>query len=260
MDQLGHPNGPSIRSAIRRRSGAIIANDVPGPTVRKSSRNYKNSGLTIQVEDVDLVNGPPTVILVPQAKSTVDAPVIPRLSSGRVSYGSTDKTQKNEIGCTGLMLHMPKHQHKTRPNISQEVQPRQPHLPTISSGSVRVTKRPCQTTSLSSTSISSSHSKRRPTLSSFDSLPRLGFSSNLGQLSTDSKLTAKFPISRTVKKLAIDESIDSDSLDIEGLNRWTAHKWWLFLSVLTLFCYGSATLSYAVLTWFKGTLTAPDMP
>ncbi|KAI0088643.1 hypothetical protein BDY19DRAFT_994020 [Irpex rosettiformis] len=38
---------------------------------------------------------------------------------------------------------------------------------------------------------------------------------------------------------------------MEVLSRRTTQKWWLLLSVLTLFSYGAAALSYSVLTWLK---------
>ncbi|KAI0698137.1 hypothetical protein BC835DRAFT_1206749, partial [Cytidiella melzeri] len=35
------------------------------------------------------------------------------------------------------------------------------------------------------------------------------------------------------------------------IGRWTVHKCVIFLSILTLFCYGTAGLVYAISTWFK---------
>ncbi|KAH7928763.1 hypothetical protein BV22DRAFT_1058240 [Leucogyrophana mollusca] len=34
------------------------------------------------------------------------------------------------------------------------------------------------------------------------------------------------------------------------IERWTTHKWCLLLSVLTVFSYGTAILTYSILTWF----------
>ncbi|KAI0345562.1 hypothetical protein BDW22DRAFT_1426235 [Trametopsis cervina] len=65
------------------------------------------------------------------------------------------------------------------------------------------------------------------------------------------KLTAKFPISTTVKKLAVEFSDDTSDLGIETCDRWSIHKWCLLFSVLSLLCYGTAGLAYAVLTWFQ---------
>ncbi|GJE92614.1 tetraspanin family protein [Phanerochaete sordida] len=90
-------------------------------------------------------------------------------------------------------------------------------------------------------------------------------------LSAGDRLTQKFPISKTIRGLALEgsqtcdatrsvmatpESIGSSLERSRGLgmdrpNRWTPHKWWLFLSVCTVFASGALGLVYALLTWFK---------
>lgn len=93
----------------------------------------------------------------------------------------------------------------------------------------------------------------------------------LPSFSTSSKLTQKFPISKSVRKLpninlgtkggsqggpAFAATLlgEGEGLGIDRVDRWTAHKWCLFVSVCTLFVYGMAGLICAVLTWFKSTL------
>lgn len=80
---------------------------------------------------------------------------------------------------------------------------------------------------------------------------------------SNSKLTKKFPISASVHKLsalgrgkvgdhafAIVLLDEAAGMGIDRIDRWTAHKWCLFLSVCSVFAYGAAGLAYAVLTWF----------
>lgn len=102
---------------------------------------------------------------------------------------------------------------------------------------------------------------KRPLLFDADSTQTLGTNS---VLSTHSKLTKKFPISASVRKLSAlgrgkvgsrDLAIvlldEAEGLGMERVDRWTGHKWFLFLSVCTTFAYGASALAYATLTWFK---------
>ncbi|KAI0076725.1 hypothetical protein K474DRAFT_1597400 [Panus rudis PR-1116 ss-1] len=92
----------------------------------------------------------------------------------------------------------------------------------------------------------------------------------LPSLSTTDKLTQKFPIHRSVRRLSIKGRGqlsrpqntggpafaatllgEGEGLGIEQVDRWTAHKWWLLFSVLSLLTYGMAGLICAILTWFK---------
>lgn len=85
---------------------------------------------------------------------------------------------------------------------------------------------------------------------------------------THDKLTKKFPISASVRKLSAlgrgkvgDHALaivlldESAGMGVERVGRWTAHKWCLFLSVWTLCGYGATGLVCAVLTWFTGSST-----
>ena len=85
-------------------------------------------------------------------------------------------------------------------------------------------------------------------------------------LSTADRLTSKFPISQSVRGLSLKgsesgwSSVESfgsvlqggESLGMEKIDRWTVHKWCLFLSVCTVFATGAAGLVCVLLTWFKG--------
>ena len=85
-------------------------------------------------------------------------------------------------------------------------------------------------------------------------------------LSTNDRLTAKFPISQSVRGLSLKpsdtgwESVESvpsilrdgQGLGVERVDRWTLYKWCLFLSVCTVFAAGAAGLVCALLTWFRG--------
>ncbi|KZT12190.1 uncharacterized protein LAESUDRAFT_640823 [Laetiporus sulphureus 93-53] len=44
---------------------------------------------------------------------------------------------------------------------------------------------------------------------------------------------------------------EGDGLGIEGVDRWTMHKWCLLLSVCSVLVYGVAGLVCAIMTWFR---------
>ncbi|OJT12994.1 hypothetical protein TRAPUB_10471 [Trametes pubescens] len=85
--------------------------------------------------------------------------------------------------------------------------------------------------------------------------------------STHDKFTNKFPRPRSVKSLSYKGSVPSlpgqsavaatmleegEGLGLElHVGRWTLHKWFLVLSVCTIFVYGAAGLICAILTWFR---------
>ncbi|KAJ3556761.1 hypothetical protein NM688_g1847 [Phlebia brevispora] len=86
----------------------------------------------------------------------------------------------------------------------------------------------------------------------------------LSKLDTHDKLTKKFPISASVRKLSAlgrgkvgDRALaivlldEAEGLGMDRIDRWTIHKWCLFLSICTLFAYGTGGLICAVLTWFR---------
>lgn len=105
------------------------------------------------------------------------------------------------------------------------------------------------TSACSKYSASSSRSQRAAALSA--------------SLGTVDKLTLKFPISRSVKKLSsvgrgVDRGggflampVEKNGLGMGRVDRWTVYKWCLFFSICSIFVYGTAGLVCALLTWFK---------
>ena len=87
----------------------------------------------------------------------------------------------------------------------------------------------------------------------------------LGTLSATDRLTQKFPVSTTVRGLSAEGAkawagsaaslgsalAQGKGLGRERIDRWTRHKWCLFLSVCTLFFSGTLGLVCVVFTWFK---------
>lgn len=81
------------------------------------------------------------------------------------------------------------------------------------------------------------------------------------------KLTQKWPKPRSMRSLAPPSarrpgirSVSSTlrrmeggmgRLGIESMGRWTPHKWWLIISVLTVLGYGVTALMFCLRTWFK---------
>ena len=83
MDPPANSNATAARWSIGRRSGAFSVGSIQG------SPNQKDWDLSIWEEEaLDLVNGQPTVKLVPHYLLSInDACAFTRLPSGRVAYG-----------------------------------------------------------------------------------------------------------------------------------------------------------------------------
>ncbi|KAH9932775.1 uncharacterized protein BXZ73DRAFT_46708 [Epithele typhae] len=71
---------------------------------------------------------------------------------------------------------------------------------------------------------------------------------------TVDKFTHKFPRLRGFSKsgnLPPDLAEEGAGLGVERVGRWTASKWFLLFSVLTVFGYGGVGLVCALMTWFR---------
>jgi hypothetical protein len=246
MDHPTGSKGGSAQASMRRRSGAI---SVPShPSSRKiSGPKHQHSGLNTYLEDVDGMNALPNITLVYEHGRYLHTP--PQIDSRHKRGGPERSTSYNPahrermISLTepeSIMCDMPavSASHESRTKIALHAVT--PHFTSPDKDKYY------PSSSGTNTSLSLPH-RQASHISS--SLKRNFFT--VGSLKTDAILTTKFPISRTVKKLAVQQSADETGLGIEFLDRWTTHKWWLFLSTLTLFCYGTAASVYALLTWFK---------
>jgi hypothetical protein len=71
-------------------------------------------------------------------------------------------------------------------------------------------------------------------------------------LDASARYTRKWPKPRPLKE--IEEILEDGGrgLGLEKVEVWTKYKWVLMFSVLMAFCYGSASLIIAIMTWFRG--------
>lgn len=126
--------------------------------------------------------------------------------------------------------------------------------------------RPTQLRNDSASSASSSSSAQTHASSgSVDS----GRHSLLSVVSTTDKFTHKWPRPLPIRglsagsqqsgysKVGVDGDIDTEvpesevGLGMERVGRWTVHKWFLLLSVVSVFGYSTIALVYAILTWYQ---------
>lgn len=295
------PRLPSVAStqfSVRRRSGAFSQS----AATRQGTQSYSSSRLlTVKVEDADDWDARPTVLLVQKKRPRSRIPSLPILPpvSGH-QYPATE----------GLLLHIPHddsqylnypvredtnakfspvpltpvEEHRALPSQSlrsihastsdvpllampSEADHRDafyslPHLTHSPDSDPGQLSRPPSTASFPMRSLPTPKTLKRPATQSW--------------LSTADRLTQKFPISHTVRGLALDGTLNgtlsrdetrpalaspmsigssleqSRGLGMDRPNRWTAHKWWLFLSVCTVFATGVGGLACALLTWFRG--------
>lgn len=279
------PSVHSVNSFVRRHSGAF--NQGPTLTDRETQASSSSSNiLTVQVEDAE--HGQPTVLLVQKRRrdrARARVPSLPFVPPVYHHSSAASEAFSNE----GLLLRIPEDasnedQERARSPVYDSTAAAFSPVPlTPTDGRQPAHPRPPRSDlhTTVSTSVSTPGFGRHDP---FHSLPSLNYAperyepSNrtsyttarlkrgLSALRTTNKLTHKFPISQSVRGLSLKvpesgwsstESFGSalqegQGLGVERIDRWTRHKWCLFLSVCTIFVTGATGLVCALLTWFKG--------